>query len=157
MEDEMAYLESKYHIILMKIFCCVDVIEKKVLMVSGLRDMMTCVPGAGTTGRDNYLRPTNTVGCNYLSLPLIPASGTLEIVRNEIDGHRRFVNNEVRWLSWLAYSEDISDSKVHMANMGPPGSCRAPCWPLELCYQGLGIFLLTPIYHVYTSRPTRHQ
>ena len=28
------------------------------------------------------------------------------------------------------------DSKVHGANMGPPGPRWAPCWPHELCYLG---------------------
>ena len=35
------------------------------------------VPEASIEGRDQSLHPTNTVGCNYLTLPLmIPASGT---------------------------------------------------------------------------------
>ena len=36
--------------------------------------MRTCVPEAGTKGRVKKLHPTLTVGCNYLSLPSIPAS-----------------------------------------------------------------------------------
>ena len=34
------------------------------------------VPQAGIKGLDKQLHHTNIVGCNYLSLPLIPASGT---------------------------------------------------------------------------------
>ena len=34
------------------------------------------VPKAGIKGRHKWLHPTDTVGWNYLSLPLIPASGT---------------------------------------------------------------------------------
>ena len=37
--------------------------------------MKTFVPEAGIKGRDKKLHPTDTVGCNYLSLPLIPAAG----------------------------------------------------------------------------------
>ena len=36
----------------------------------------TCVPEVGFKGRGKKLHPTDTVGCNYLSLLLIPASGT---------------------------------------------------------------------------------
>ena len=36
----------------------------------------SAAPEAGTKGMDNELHPTDTVGCNYLSLPLVPASGT---------------------------------------------------------------------------------
>ena len=39
---------------------------------------------------------------------------------------------------WLMV-KSITYSKVHGANMGPPGSCRprlAPCWPYEPCSQG---------------------
>ena len=32
------------------------------------------VSEAGIKGKDKYLHPTDTVGCNYLSLPLILAS-----------------------------------------------------------------------------------
>ena len=35
-----------------------------------------CGPDAVIKDRDKWLHPTYTVGCNYLSLPLIPASGT---------------------------------------------------------------------------------
>ena len=38
--------------------------------------MMTLVPEAGISGRNDNFIPHNTVGCNYLSLPEIPASGT---------------------------------------------------------------------------------
>ena len=31
-------------------------------------------------GRDKYLHPTDTVGCNYLSLPLIPSSGIILLI-----------------------------------------------------------------------------
>ena len=31
-------------------------------------------------GMEKYLHPTDTVGCNYFSLPLIPASGTQVII-----------------------------------------------------------------------------
>ena len=38
--------------------------------------VMICMPEAGIKGRDKELHPTDTVRCNYLSLPLMPASGT---------------------------------------------------------------------------------
>ena len=38
--------------------------------------MRTLVPEAGISGRDKWLHPTVAVGCNYLSLPEIPAFGT---------------------------------------------------------------------------------
>ena len=44
------------------------------LPVQGL--MKTCVPEAGIKGRDKYIHPTVSVGCNYFSLALVPASGT---------------------------------------------------------------------------------
>ena len=37
------------------------------------------MPEAGIIDRDKQLHPTDTVGCNYLSLSLIPASGTILI------------------------------------------------------------------------------
>ena len=41
---------------------------------------------------------------------------------------------------WKANTTNIvpfsPDSKIHGANMGPPGSCRPPCWPHELYYWG---------------------
>ena len=38
--------------------------------------LRTCVPKAGIKDRDKWLYSTDTVGCNYLCLPLIAASGT---------------------------------------------------------------------------------
>ena len=38
--------------------------------------MRTCMPEAGIEGRDKQLDPTVYLKCNYLSLPLIPASVT---------------------------------------------------------------------------------
>ena len=43
----------------------------QVIMICGL----VCQKQVSRAGTDNFL-PTDTVGCNYLSLPLIPASGT---------------------------------------------------------------------------------
>ena len=42
--------------------------------------MRICVPEAGSEGRDKWLHPTDTVGCNCLSLPLKPASGTTLLI-----------------------------------------------------------------------------
>ena len=39
-------------------------------------DMRSIVPEAGIKGGNRQLHPTASVGCNYLSLPLIPASDT---------------------------------------------------------------------------------
>ena len=73
---------------------------------------------AGNPGRDN------TVGCNYLSLPAIPASGTqvfeLSLQRNK---HILHWNQELPWcqlchhwwhgrLSWMTTSSATSDDKV---------------------------------------------
>ena len=38
--------------------------------------LWTCVPKAGIYGNGKYLYPTDTVGCDYLSLRLIPAFAT---------------------------------------------------------------------------------
>ena len=43
--------------------------------------MRTCAPEAGIRGRHKQLHPTVSVGCNYLSLPKIPASSTQAHVR----------------------------------------------------------------------------
>ena len=43
---------------------------------------------------------------------------------------------------------DVSDSKVHGANMGPTGPRWSPCWPHELCYLGY-----TSQYHKNESSP----
>ena len=37
--------------------------------------MRRCKPEAGIKGRETYLHPTVSVGCNCVSLPLIPVSG----------------------------------------------------------------------------------
>ena len=42
--------------------------------------MGTCVPEAGIKGMDKKLHPTDIVGCNYLSMPLIPASRTQVLI-----------------------------------------------------------------------------
>ena len=39
-------------------------------------DMRSDVPEAGIKGRDKSLHPSLSVRCNYMSLPLIPVSGT---------------------------------------------------------------------------------
>ena len=38
-------------------------------------DMKCAVPEIGVEGRDKWLHPIDNMGCNYLSLPLIPVSG----------------------------------------------------------------------------------
>ena len=38
--------------------------------------MKTCAPEAGMKGTDKYVHPTASMRYTYLSLPLIPASGT---------------------------------------------------------------------------------
>ena len=37
--------------------------------------LRSAIPEAGIEGKDKYLQPTDTAGCNYLSLPLIPVYG----------------------------------------------------------------------------------
>ena len=43
-------------------------------------DLRGILPEAGIKGRDKKLHPTVSVGCNYLSLPLIPASVTTVLI-----------------------------------------------------------------------------
>ena len=62
----------------------------------------TCVPEVGIKGRDRWLHPTVSLGCNYLSLPLIPASGTQIFIwdrHNVID--QLWVLVYVRTATWL--------------------------------------------------------
>ena len=43
-------------------------------------DMRICVPETGIKGRDKYSHRTDIVGCTYLSMTLIPASGTQVLI-----------------------------------------------------------------------------
>ena len=45
-------------------------------------------------------------------------------------------NHEAGDLSSLWWLQNIPDSKVHGAHLGPTGPRWAPCWPHELCYLG---------------------
>ena len=49
------------------------------------------VPETGTNDRDRYILPTVSVGCNYLYLSLIPASGTY----SHIDGLMHKIRNSI--------------------------------------------------------------
>ena len=42
--------------------------------------MTTCVREVYLKGRDKQFNPIDTEGCNYLSLALIPASGTRDLL-----------------------------------------------------------------------------
>ena len=42
--------------------------------------MTTCIPKCGTKGRGKRSNHTVSMGCNYLTLPLIPASGTQVLI-----------------------------------------------------------------------------
>ena len=44
------------------------------------------------------------------------------------------VNPLITWKHNSPVSENLPDSKVHGANMGPVGPRWAPCWPHEPCY-----------------------
>ena len=52
----------------------------------GHYSMRHCAPEAGIKDRDEWLHPTYTVRCNYLSLPSTPDSGTLgHTVQSHVD------------------------------------------------------------------------
>ena len=51
-------------------------------------DMRGAVPEAGIKGWDKYLHPTYIVGCNYLSLPLVSASGTTLLIYHIFYEHK---------------------------------------------------------------------
>ena len=65
----------------------------------------------GIKGRDKWLYPTDTTGCNYLSLPLIPASGAqvpiCALHRNEAQAHDRYHKTKFRQRSRLHYSDEF--------------------------------------------------
>ena len=47
---------------------------------------MSVTPEAGIKGVDRQLHPTVSVGCKYLSLPLVPASDTTLLI---CEAHKR--------------------------------------------------------------------
>ena len=58
--------------------------------------MGICVPEApAIKGRDKWLHPTVSVGCNHLSLPLISASGTHVHIKQKSCGWHTFVTFQV--------------------------------------------------------------
>ena len=54
----------------------------------------TGVPEACIKGRDMKLHPTDIAGCNYLSLPLKPASGTQQLVETN---NKRNIKGPYYW------------------------------------------------------------
>ena len=65
----------------------------------------TCVPGAGIKGRDKSFHPTDTVGCNYVSLPLIPTSGT-QVFKSAWDLQIGHYSRGFQWWSKLWVSKN---------------------------------------------------
>ena len=54
----------------------------------------TCVAEACIKGREKELHPTDSVGCNYLSLPLMPTSGTQVPLQWHYNGHDGVSNHQ---------------------------------------------------------------
>ena len=80
--------------------CCFD------MMIRGL----CCQKQVSQVGISNYI-PQFTVGCSFLSLPEIPASGNKVLI------------------CVLRYTENSPVSKVHGANMGPAWVLPSPGGP----------------------------
>ena len=61
-----------------------------------LKHIRSVVPEAGIKGMHNKVHLTHPVGCNYLSLPLIPASNTTLLIYNAEDAPAYHVSN-MKW------------------------------------------------------------
>ena len=110
--------------------------EQSLIHSYGIR---TCVWEAGIKGKDKHLHATDTAGCNYLSVPLIPASDTNVFICTSIKNY----DHQLRYTSNNCMHPD---SKVHGANIGPIWG--RPCLPHE---PWIKVHM-----HAYTVCPMEH-
>ena len=105
-------------------------------------------------GQGQVITPHRSVGCNYMSLPLIAASGATILIYHSIlsfnvvspdvtdswgnnitwliilkSGKLKTTRQGISQVLWLKILVKLPDSKVHGANMGPTWVLSAPDGP----------------------------